>query len=312
MAGKTKEAPLIYFLPEKKEVAAGEGETILLASFRAGIPLTNVCGGSGRCSTCRVAVAEGLEHCSPRTPEEEAIAETLRFPPHVRLACQTTVSGRVKVRRLVEDLEDIDFDSLFIQGAEAVAIGEEKNVLILFADIQGFTTFAEDLLPYDVIYVLNLYFRRMGEITRRYGGRIDNYMGDGFIALFEAADPVRGALAAVQAGLEMLDSVNELGPYLGELYHRSFHIRIGLHYGKVVAGKLGHSGHKKMTVIGDAVNLASRIEAANKAAGTRFLISAETYALVQDQVLVGRQVHVDLPGKSGKYRLYEVVGLSRD
>ena len=256
-------------------------------------------------------MVEGLEHCSPRTPEEQVIADMLHFPPQVRLACQTTATGNVKVRRLVEDMEDVDFDSLFIQGAEVCAIGEEKNVLILFADIQGFTAFAENLLPYDVIYTLNLYLRRMGEIVRRHEGTIDNYMGDGFIALFEAEAPEQGALKAVQAGLEMIDSVTHLGPYLEELYHRRFHIRIGLHYGKVVAGKLGHPGHKKMTVIGDAVNLASRIEAANKQAGTRFLISAETYELVKAQVQVGKQVNADLPGKSGKYLLYEVLGLLR-
>jgi adenylate cyclase len=301
--------PLIYYLPDKKTIETGDGETLLQAALRAKIPHTNVCGGFARCSTCRVSVIEGQEHCSPRTPEEQAIADMLHFPATVRLACQTVPRGTVKVRRLLEELEDIDFDTLFIEGTEACAIGEEKDILILFSDIQGFTPFAENLLPYDVIYCLNLHFRQMGEIVASHGGRIDNYMGDGFMALFEAEAPEAGALQAVRAGLVMLKKVEELGPYLEELYHHSFKIRLGLHYGKVVAGNLGHPGHKKKTVVGDAVNLASRIETANKKAGTSFLISEDTYALVKDQVQVGKRAHVTLPGKTGKYRLYEVTGL---
>jgi adenylate cyclase len=301
--------PLIYYLPDRKTIEAGDGETLLQAALRAKIPHTNVCGGFARCSTCRVSVIEGQEHCSPRTPEEQAIADMLHFPATVRLACQTVPRGTVKVRRLLEELEDIDFDTLFIEGTEACAIGEEKDILILFSDIQGFTPFAENLLPYDVIYCLNLHFRQMGEIVASHGGRIDNYMGDGFMALFEAEAPEAGALQAVRAGLAMLKIVEELGPYLEELYHHSFKIRLGLHYGKVVAGNLGHPGHKKKTVVGDAVNLASRIETANKKAGTSFLFSEDTYALVKDQVQVGKRAHVTLPGKTGKYRLYEVTGL---
>jgi adenylate cyclase len=309
MSDRKIRMPLIHYLPDRITIEASDGESLLQAALRAKIPLTNVCGGLGRCSTCRVSVVEGQEHCPPRTPKEQAIADMLHFPANVRLACQTIPTGSVKVRRMVEDLENIDFDTLLIEGTEAGAIGEEKDILILFSDIRGFTPFAENLLPYDVIYCLNLYFRHMGEIVASHGGHIDNYMGDGFMALFEAEIPEAGALQAVRAGLAMLERMAELGPYLEELYHRSFTIRIGLHYGKVVAGSLGHPGHQKKTVVGDAVNLASRIESANKKAGTNFLISEDTYTLVKGRVQVGQRAHVTLPGKTGKYRLYEVTGL---
>ena len=136
-----------------------------------------------------------------------------------------------------------------------------------------------------------------------------NSMGEGFIALFEADDPAEGALRAIRAGLDLLDAFHKLKPYLEELYDKSFQIRIGLHFGQVVVGRIGPPGNKKMTVIGDSVNFASRIEAANKRAGTQFLISEDTYALVEAQVRVGRHVRLPLPGKSGKYNLYEVAGL---
>ena len=302
--------PLLNFLPDNQKIQAHAGETILQAGLRAGIPHASFCGGGARCSTCRVVILAGLENCAPRNPEEQAIAEMLRLEPQVRLACQTVVTGEVKLRRLVTDvLEDVDVDILYVAGVEPCSIGVEKYLLILFADIRGFTPFAENLLHYDVIYVLNLYFQQAGKVIARYGGNINNYMGDGFMALFEAAEPSEGALRAVRAGLELIEAVRNLKPYLEDLYNKSFQIRVGLHYGQVVAGKVGSPGHKKLTVIGDTVNLASRVETANKAAGTQFLISEDTYALVKDQVRLGRQVRLTLPGKSGKYNLYEIVGL---
>ena len=302
--------PLLNFLPDNQKIHANEGETILQAALRAGIPHASFCGGGARCSTCRVIILEGLENCAPRNAEEQAIADMLRLEPQVRLACQTVVTGNVKLRRLVTDiLEDVDVNSLYIEGVEPCSIGVEKYLLILFADIRGFTPFAEKLLHYDVIHVLNLYFQKAGQVIARYGGTINNYMGDGFMALFEADDASEGALRAVKAGLGLLDAVQNLKPYLEDLYHQSFQIRVGLHYGQVVAGKVGSPGHKKLTVIGDTVNLASRVETANKEAGTRFLISEDTYALVQDQVQLGQQVRLTLPGKTGKYNLYEIVGL---
>jgi adenylate cyclase len=300
--------PTIQYLPDGKEIEISEGETILQAALRAGIAMTHICGGNARCSTCRVIILQGLENCAPRNAKEQAIAELLQFSPAIRLACQTLAAGDVKLRRLVLDDEDVELTSLFIKGDQPGLMGVEKHVLILFADIKGFTSFAESLLPYDVIHVLNRYFHRVGEVVTRYGGYIDTYMGDGFMALFEAKDPAAGALQAIRAGLEMIEAVQKLGPHLEVLYKRSFQIRIGLHYGQVVAGTLGAPGNKKITVIGDAVNLASRIEAANKKAATQFLISADTYALVSGKIQVGRCVRLSLPGKTGKYTLYEVTG----
>jgi adenylate cyclase len=135
-------------------------------------------------------------------------------------------------------------------------------------------------------------------------------MGDGLMALFETEDPATGAARAIGAGLAMLTEVENMRPYLQELYHRSFQIRIGLHYGQVVSGALGALGDRKETVIGDAVNVASRIEAANKEAGTRFLVSEVIYRLVQDRVRLGKCLEINLPGISQSHNLYEVIGIS--
>src|SRR6266508_2853639 len=96
----------IRYLPDERDVEAGQEETILATSLRCGIMHTHVCGGNARCSTCRVLILEGLENCPPRNEKEQKMADRRNFSPTVRLACQTTVTGDVVLRRLVLDDDD--------------------------------------------------------------------------------------------------------------------------------------------------------------------------------------------------------------
>ncbi|MEG4056426.1 MULTISPECIES: adenylate/guanylate cyclase domain-containing protein [unclassified Microcoleus] len=301
--------PQIHYLPDDRTIEIDDDDIILEASLRADIPHTHICGGSARCSTCRVLIVEGLEFCSPRTSPEEELAKKLRLEPEIRLACQTQVAGgKVILRRLAIDSEDLEsFNDEMAGKSISAPVGQEKKIAILFADIRGFTTFAESLLPYDVIYVLNRYFQKMGYVINRNGGMINNYMGDGFMALFGLENPDKAAEQAVRAGVEMLEELEKLNPYFETLYRHRLRIGIGIHCGCVVVGKLGASKSQTVTAIGDAVNLASRIEAANKQVGTSLLISEETYQEVKALAIVDRCVSVPIPGKSGEYPLYEVV-----
>src|SRR5262245_23331895 len=97
----------ISCLPDEQSLNIQSAETILQASLRGGIPHTNVCGGHARCSTCRVLILEGLEHCAPRNAREQALATRLGFDSSIRLACQATITGDVTLRRLVLDDEDV-------------------------------------------------------------------------------------------------------------------------------------------------------------------------------------------------------------
>ncbi len=303
--------PHIHYLPDEKRIEVDEGEFILEASLRFKIPHTHVCGGLGRCSTCRVLVIEGLENCGERNSAERAISEQLHFTPTIRLACQTQVFDDVTVRRLAIDTEDLEIINDEIKGKVVPnTIDCEKHIAILFADIRGFTSFAEKLLPYDVIYVLNRYFRKMGQVINRHDGMINNYMGDGLMALFGLKNTQQAAEQAVRAALEMIEAMEKFNPHLEMLYQQSLQIGIGIHYGSVVIGEVGASDNKRVTAIGDAVNLASRIEAANKLTGTTLLISESVHTQVKEQVIVNQSHSVQLPGKSGQYLLYEVVGIS--
>lgn len=298
----------IFYEPDDKLIKAETAEPILSASLRAGIPHAHACGGNARCSTCRVLVTDGLENCGPRTAPESLLANRLSFGPDIRLACQTTVAGDVRLRRLVLDAEDEELTGSLAAGSAPSSVGEEKHLAILFADIRNFSTFSEALPPYDVIYVLNRYFHQMGKVISRHGGLINNYMGDGLMALFGVEDPAGAARNAVKAGLGMLDAVEQLRPYLETVYDMSFQIGVGVHYGEVVVGTVGGTELKRLTAIGDAVNIASRIEAANKEAGTRLLISQDVYEQAQDDLVIGKKrLRVTLKGQSGEHTLYEVV-----
>jgi adenylate cyclase len=295
----------IFYFPDEKSVEVAQGENILDASCRGDIPLTQVCGGVGRCSTCRVLILEGLENCSERSSEEKVMAEKLSFPPNIRLACQTKINGDVRLRKLVLDEEDAILTN-HLNTKRPSSIGEEKEIAILFSDIRGFTTFSEKMAAYDVIHILNRYFYKMGQIISEHSGYIDNYMGDGLLALFGVQNPQDATLNAVNTGLKMLEAVNDLNNYLEPLYNWRMNIGIGIHYGNVVIGTIGNNNNKREMVIGDSVNFASRIEGSNKALGTNLLISEKAYGQVKEKVTLKKEYTVAIRGKTGDYLLYEI------
>ena len=179
----------------------------------------------------------------------------------------------------------------------------------MFADIRGFTTFAEKQLPYDVIHVLNRYFYAMRQVIEAHGGYIDNYMGDGLLALFGVHDAeANAAEQAVRAGLGMLQAMDDLQPYLQRTYGQQLQIGVGIHCGEIVIGNIGDAQSDATMVIGDAVNFASRIESANKEVGSRLLISEQTYGELGGRYTVGQTCELTVKGKSGTYRVYEIVG----
>ena len=295
--------PKIKILPDDKTIDVDEKKTLLEASLDQEIPHVNACGGHGKCSTCRIYLLEGVENCEKRNDEEEEMATNLKFGPEIRLACQTYLKGDVKYRRLVIDDNDLEVMS------SSRPIGVEKEVAILFTDIRGFTSFSERHPPYDVLFILNRHFNQMSKIVETNGGIVDNYIGDSLFAVFGMEDDNDSAFKAVKSGVEMLSEVDKMKEYMKSMYQEEFEIGIGIHYGKVVAGEMGRGEKVKKTVIGDNVNLASRIESANKQAGTRFLISEIVYEEVKDRVVSDDFVRMKLPGKEEKYTLYEISGI---
>ena len=183
--------------PGGREVRIAPGTTILEASRANGIAHASVCGGRSRCSTCRVRVNEGLDALPPPSPEERRVLDRIGVPPDVRLACQLRPSSRVSVTPLLPP----NIGPAEGLRAAAAMQGEERTITVLFADIRGFTGLAEAKLPYDVVFVLNRYFRSMGEAIEHAGGRVDKFIGDGIMALFGIdTTPAAGAAHALRRG----------------------------------------------------------------------------------------------------------------
>ncbi|EQA43839.1 adenylate/guanylate cyclase catalytic domain protein [Leptospira broomii serovar Hurstbridge str. 5399] len=301
------------FFENDKEIQIEDSDglrSLLQISLAEGIPHIHACGGNARCSTCRVLVLEGVDNLSPRNDKESALAERKGFPENVRLACQSRVLGDLKVRRLIID----DADQTLASTSSNSVSGKEKAITILFSDIRGFTTFSESHLPYDVIHILNRYFYRMSDKILKYGGTIDKYIGDGLMAVFglEESEPLKTNLAAIRSALEMRTELDNLNSYLKEHFNTQFEIGVGIHYGTAILGQLGHPLLMSSTAIGDSVNQASRIESTTKKAGARLLISESVFRLVKERVKKGRTFETTLKGKTGKYKVYEILGITRD
>ena len=159
--------------PGGRKVTVAPGLSVLEASRSAGIPHASVCGGRGRCSTCRVRIAHGLEHLAPASEEEARVLKRVGTPANVRLACQIRPNQDVTVTPLLAPTAqpaDGHRRPAYLQGTE-------REIAILFADMRAFTKFSEKKLPYDVVFVLNQYFRAMGAPIERTGGQLDKFIG---------------------------------------------------------------------------------------------------------------------------------------
>lgn len=297
----------IFSQTDNKTIFASSDSTILEATLKAKINHMYVCGGNGRCSTCRVYVMGGLSNCLPRNEKEEQLAMKLGFPQNIRLACQTKISGDITIRRPVVDELDIEIISKQIGDTSGTKFGKEKDLAILFTDIEHYTQFAEAFPAYDVVHVLNRYYQTMNEIIVQNNGIISDVAGDGILALFgvieDSKNPVLDAINAVR---EMHTALMQFNKYLNQMYDRSFGIRAGINFGKVIVGNFDTGMMRKISAIGDTVNLASRIETVNKELGTQLLISQSAYEEIQGSVETHKMHRTGLKGKSGQYVLYEV------
>lgn len=299
--------PLIEFEREGVVEVDDGDQTLLEIAQAAGIPHASACGGRGRCSTCRILVLEHPENLTPPNDIELRLARAKGFQADIRAACQTRVTGPVRVRRLVLDEADI---KLARAGTEQT-IGRDRQLAVLFSDIRDFTSFTEQHLPYDVVHILSRYFLHMGEPVLRHGGYIDKYMGDGIMALFglERPSPADACRDAVRAGLDMLAALAEFNAYLRRHFDLEFRVGIGIHFGPVIVGEMGHPHKAPFTAIGDAVNVASRVESATKALAAPLLVSDAVRARLGDAAVYGRTGRVSLKGRSGEHDLFEVTGL---
>ncbi len=189
--------------------------------------------------------------------------------------------------------------------------GKRANVTVLFADIRGFTSMSEKMTAEEVSVILNEYFTEIEPIITKYNGVINKFIGDAVMAIFgEPIQDLNHPVNAVKCAYEMLKKVEELQDKWLFEGKPKIEIGIGINTGDAFVGNIGSEKRLEYTVIGDTVNLASRIESYNKVYRTNFLISSSTYSYVSNIADVIKISEVTIRGKAKKMDIYEVLRLN--
>ena len=188
--------------------------------------------------------------------------------------------------------------------------GETLTATILFSDIRSFTSISEKMDAKSLVALLNEYFTEMVDVVIKEDGVVDKYIGDAIMAVFGAPVTKKDdAIHAVRAAVGMRKALAKLNEKLKARGMTPLKTGIGVHTGEVVAGNIGSEKRMEYTVIGDAVNLASRLESSTKELGTPVLISEDTYALVKDHVDARAVKEITVKGREKPVMTYEILGM---
>jgi adenylate cyclase len=200
------------------------------------------------------------------------------------------------------------FEQLVANPALARLGGQRREMTVLFSDIRGFTTVSERGEPEEIVAILNEYFTQMVAIVFRHKGTLDKFVGDMVMALFGAPlDDPDHADHAVQAALEMIAELAVLNARWKAAGGPELDIGIGINTGPMIAGNIGSEAIMSYTVIGDAVNLGSRLESLNKQYGTRIIISEATRARLKGTYVFNPLGDVVVKGKTHPVQIFELV-----
>jgi len=189
--------------------------------------------------------------------------------------------------------------------------GTRQDLTVYFSDIRGFTSFSERMDPEALVELLNAYLSTLTEIVERHGGYVDKYIGDAIMAVWGAPVPTTGhAQEACAAALEMRDRVAAQRPFWKQKYGVEIFAGAGLNTGPMVAGNIGSRQKTNYTVLGDAVNLASRLEGATKLYGVPILIGEGTWAAARGGIAARPVDVLQVKGKQRGVPVYELLGLA--
>jgi adenylate cyclase len=200
-------------------------------------------------------------------------------------------------------------DRVMALGEDALMEGERKDVTILFSDIRSYTSLTEKMEAAHVVSLLNTYFETMVEAVFNYEGTLDKFIGDALMAVFGAPLPLENhAWMAVQSALDMRRRLTEFNHKRRLASQPQIRIGIGLSSGAVVSGNIGSQRRMDYTVIGDGVDVSSRLEGITKQYGCDVILSEFTYELCQDKIWVRELDRIRVKGKTKPIRIYELIG----
>jgi len=275
-----------------RTVRVPKGLSVLEASLRHNVPHASICGGRARCSTCRIRIIGDCARLPPPSPREAfVLAKVGATDPSIRLACQLCPS------------DDLSFFQLFmpsVMSANARAgapagIGQERYLVSLFVDMRGSTRLAETRLPFDTVFIVNRFLGAVSQAVIANGGQPNQFVGDGMLALFGlAVDQAAACRQAIDAAAAIAHNVGELNDFLSHDLREPIRFGIGIHGGEVIVGEIGYRDHMVFTALGDAVNVAARLQDMTKSLGCEVIISDEVCvtAGVMADALAEREIEI--------------------
>ena len=258
-----------------RTVRVPKGLSVLEASLRHQVPHASVCGGRARCSTCRIRVIGDSTSLPEPSNRESFILNRVgsASDPAIRLACQLRPEG------------DLSFFQIFTPQTVATGrgapshIGEERYLVSMFVDMRGSTRLAENRLPFDTVFIVNRFLGAVSKAVIECGGQPNQFLGDGQLALFGLATSRETACRqALKAAARISVHVEELNQFLKNDLREPIRFGIGIHAGEVIVGDIGYRDHIVFTALGDAVNVAARLQDMTKSLGCEVIFSDEVRA----------------------------------
>ncbi|MFK7858971.1 MAG: adenylate/guanylate cyclase domain-containing protein [Granulosicoccus sp.] len=274
------------------KVARGKpGQSVLDVLREAGIAHASVCGGRGRCTTCRIRVHDEKSELPQPTPLEAAALQRVGAAPNVRLACQLRPPCDLTMTPLLQ--ADTSAPSL---NTAAAVMGHEQAVACMFCDMRGSTTLGEKKMPYDVVFILNHFFIQLADALRATNGHYANFTGDGLMGLYGLdSDIETGCREALEGAIDIQRRMDKLNSWLAEELDEPLRVGIGIHCGVAIVGTMGPPDSPITSAIGDNINIAARLEALTKEYDTNLLVS-------EDVLKHGKLDYSQLPRHTAKVR----------
>jgi adenylate cyclase len=257
-----------------RRVRVPRGLSILETSLRFNVPHASVCGGRARCSTCRVRVVS-YRGALPRPSGREAFVLArvgAGANPAIRLACQLRPQADVAVIPVLPANVGADF----VRNRKRVNIGEERYIVSMFVDMRGSTKLAEARLPFDIVFLINRFLEAASQAVIDAGGQPNQFVGDGLLALFGLdTDPATACRQAMRAASLVASNVEYMNHEFATELQEPIQFGIGIHGGEVIIGDIGFRDHTVFTALGDAVNVAARLQDMTKTLNCTVIVSEE-------------------------------------
>ena len=257
-----------------RQVRVPNGMSVLEASLRFGIPHASVCGGRARCSTCRVRITgDRAALPAPSARETFVLARVgAGADPSIRLACQLRPQADVAVVPILQPT----IGAASVRAGQRMHVGEERYIVSMFVDMRGSTTLSETRFAFDVVVLINRFIEAVSRAVTDAGGQPNQFIGDGVLALFGlGSDRATAGRQALRAAANVASNIAQLNAQIAAEGHEPVEYGIGIHGGEVIVGDIGFRGHTVFTALGDAVNVAARLQDMTKALKCKAVVSEE-------------------------------------